>query len=74
MAKAIARERMEKLLDLAEKEALFGNLERGRKYVYLARRIGMRTNTSVPKGHLFCKTCHSPLVPGRNCSVRLRSG
>jgi ribonuclease P protein subunit RPR2 len=72
-AKAIAKERMELLLSLAETEALKGNVERGRRYVSLARKIGMRTNTSMPAGTMYCKRCLSPLIPGRNCVVRLRS-
>lgn len=72
-ARSIARERIEKLLTLAEEEALAGNIERGRRYVELARKIGMRTNTRMPKEFMFCKQCDSPLIPGRNCRVRLRS-
>jgi len=69
----IARERMERLLYLAEEEGRLGNLERGRRYVTLAKRIGMRTNTRMPRGFLYCRSCMSPLVPGKNCTVRLRS-
>lgn len=72
-ARSIARERMNRLLSLAEEEALKGNIERGRRYVELARKIGMRTNTRMPKGFMFCEQCDVPLVPGRNCRVRLRS-
>lgn len=65
---------MEKLLTMAVDEAFKGNMERGRRYVSLAKRIGMRTNTRMPKTILYCKHCLSPLIPGRNCVVRLRSG
>ncbi|MFP4545668.1 MAG: ribonuclease P protein component 4 [Methanomassiliicoccales archaeon] len=73
VAKAIAGRRIEQLLRSAEEECRSGNLERGRRYVTLARKIGMRTNTRMPKEHLFCRECNSPLIPGRNCTVRLRN-
>jgi ribonuclease P protein subunit RPR2 len=69
----IARERMERLLLLAQDEGRVGNLERGRRYVTLARRIGMRTNTHMPKDFMFCRECMSPLIPGKNCIIRLRN-
>jgi len=72
-ARMIAQERMERLLRLAEEEGRAGNLERGRRYVTLARRIGMRTNTRMPRGFLYCRQCMSPLIPGKNCTVRLRN-
>jgi ribonuclease P protein subunit RPR2 len=69
----IARERMQRLLQLAEEAGSLGKMERGRKYVQLARRIGMRTNTQMPREFMYCRECLSPLLPGRNCRVRLRS-
>ncbi|HUV24134.1 MAG TPA: ribonuclease P protein component 4 [Methanomassiliicoccales archaeon] len=72
-ARMIANERIQVLLNLAEEQALCGNIERGRRYVQLARRIGMRTNTRMPRKFLYCKDCLSPLIPGKNCTVRLRS-
>jgi ribonuclease P protein subunit RPR2 len=69
----IANERIQRLLNLAEEQALTGNIERGRRYLQLARRIGMKTNTRMPREFLYCRECFSPLVPGKNCTVRLRS-
>jgi ribonuclease P protein subunit RPR2 len=70
-AKRIARERIEKLFTLAEKTALGGDRERSRKYVLLARRLGMKLD--IPVGHRkqFCRECSSYLLPGRNCRVRI---
>ncbi|MBC7107811.1 MAG: ribonuclease P protein component 4 [Methanomassiliicoccales archaeon] len=72
-AHRIAKKRIEYLLALAESEALRDNFLRGKRYVELARRIGLRTNTSMPKGFMYCRKCLNPLIPGKNCHVRLRS-
>lgn len=69
----VAEERIEILLRMSEAEALGGNLERSRRYFGMARNISMRTNIRLPKGFLYCRHCLTPLVPGRNCRVRLRS-
>jgi ribonuclease P protein subunit RPR2 len=71
--RGIARRRMERLLDLALVEAKEGRTERSRRYVQLARSIGMRTNTPMLKKRLYCHECMVALVPGYNCRVRLRS-
>ena len=71
--KGIARRRMEHLLDMAMVEAKEGRSERSRRYVSLARAIGMRTNTPMLKKRLYCHECMVALVPGINCRVRLRS-
>jgi len=61
----IAKERIAILLDLAEKEAK-KNLERSRRYVYLARIIGKRYNVRLTKEQKskFCKKCNTILIPG----------
>ena len=70
----IADERMRILFGLAE-EALGKNPERSRRYVSLARKIGMRYNVRMPKSLRagFCKECNSLLKPGVNCVVRANS-
>ncbi|MGB9881690.1 MAG: ribonuclease P protein component 4 [Methanomassiliicoccales archaeon] len=74
-AHRIAKRRIEYLLALAQSEALRNNFSRGKRYVELARRIGLRTNTPMPKGDLmYCRECLYPLIPGKNCRVRLRAG
>jgi ribonuclease P protein subunit RPR2 len=74
LERKIARERIQILFELAEKEAKNGNLRRARRYVHLARRIGMRYNTPLTSGmrRRFCRKCGSFLLPSEN-RVRLRS-
>ena len=70
----IAESRMLTLLSLARTEGMSGNMERSKRYFQLARAVGMRTNTSLPEGIMYCRNCLSLLFPGRNCRVRLRKG
>ncbi len=67
----IAGERINILFRLADRE-FREHRERSRRYVRLARKIGMRYNVKIPenlKGS-FCKDCNSYLKPGVNCRVR----
>jgi ribonuclease P protein subunit RPR2 len=68
----IARERISILLRLAEKEVK-EHSERSRRYVELARKIGMRYKVRFPRKYKrkICKNCHAFLKPGVNCTVRL---
>ena len=63
----IALERIYRLFELAEKE-FSKHSERSKRYVELARKIGMKNNVSIPtelkKG--FCKKCGSFLKKGKN--------
>jgi ribonuclease P protein subunit RPR2 len=72
----IAEERIDILFNLAEEEALAYNPPRANRYVDLARKIGMRYNVRIPGKfkRKFCKHCHSFLLPGENCRVRIRGG
>jgi len=65
----IAKERMDILLRLAKKEAC-RNPERSRRYVQLARKIGMRYNVRLPAEwkRRFCKGCGTLLKPGKTAS------
>ena len=76
MERRIALERMEILFDLAEKEALQRHAARARRYVDLARRLGMRYNVRVPAEfkRRFCKECLAYLVPSLNARVRVGRG
>ncbi len=69
----IARERINILFRLAEK-TLAKHPERSRRYVELARKIGLRYNVRLPKRlkRRFCKRCNTLLVPGRTCEVRVK--
>ncbi len=71
-ARETANIRMSRLMDMATEEASSGNVDRSRRYVKLARSIGMRTNTRMLKDRLYCRDCFVALVPGNNCRVRLR--
>ncbi len=71
--KKIARERIQILFELAKKE-FDKHPERSKRYVELARKIGMRYNVRLTKEMKmsFCKKCFSYLKPGINCRVRVR--
>ena len=67
----IAKERIEILFSLAEKE--FKKYpDRSRRYVELARKISLRYNVRLPKEQkrVFCKNCNSLLKPSMT-KVRL---
>lgn len=69
---AIARERIGILLGLAEKE-LKAHPDRSRRYVELARKIGMRYNVRMGSKN-FCKKCNTLLKPGLTASHRTEKG
>jgi ribonuclease P protein subunit RPR2 len=67
----IARERIEILLNLAEKE-FKKHPERSKRYVQLARKIALRYNVRMKKlKRLFCKNCFTLLTPSTS-TVRLK--
>jgi ribonuclease P protein subunit RPR2 len=70
----VARERIDILLAHA-KEAFSTNRLLARRYVELARRIGMKAGVRLTREQklFICKGCRSLLVPGVNCRVRTRS-
>jgi len=74
LEKRIAAERIRLLLDRAVSVSPT-DAELARRYVSLARRIGMRAGVRIPrtKKRFICKGCGSPLMPGRNCRVRMRA-
>ncbi|NMX21737.1 ribonuclease P [ANME-1 cluster archaeon GoMg4] len=70
----IAVQRIERLFELAEAEAKEGVEQRSKRYIQLARAIGMRYRVRIPK-HLkmrLCKGCYSFLIPGKTARFRLR--
>ncbi|MDD3492688.1 MAG: RNAase P [Candidatus Thermoplasmatota archaeon] len=71
--KKIARERIARLLDLAEQRALQGDLDLATRYVELARKLSMKYLVRIPRHfkRRFCKHCYTYLQPGNNCTVRL---
>lgn len=68
----IAKERIQILFREAEKE-FKEHPERSRRYVELARKIGLRYNVRLPKElkRKFCKNCNSLLIPSVTSTVRL---
>lgn len=68
----IARERIEILLSAAEKE-FKKHPERARRYVELARKIGLRYNVRLAQDEKksFCKKCNTLLKPGVTSQTRL---
>ncbi|WP_456472213.1 ribonuclease P protein component 4, partial [Methanocaldococcus sp.] len=73
--KKIGYERIDILMNLAEEEAKKGNLDRAKRYVYLARKIAMKLRIKFPKKwkRRICKKCNSLLIFGRNARVRVKA-
>ncbi len=72
--KDMAAQRMVRLFDLAD-ESFDEDPGLSKRYVFLARRIGMRHRVRMPS-HLkrrICNSCGAYLVPGASCRVRVRS-
>ncbi len=71
----IAKERIEILLDLAEKE-FRKHPARSQRYVELARKIGTRYNVRLTKvqKRKFCKNCNTVLKPGVTFEQRTHNG
>ncbi|MFC6864421.1 ribonuclease P protein component 4 [Halomicroarcula sp. GCM10025817] len=72
----IARERIERLRELAREAVLSGHEERAREYVRRARRVGERQRLRLPRTfeRSTCSACDTYLVPGRNARVRTQDG
>ena len=72
---SIARERIQILFEQASEKAFQGNKGLADRYVELARKIGMKSQESIPKNlqRNFCSNCGSFWIPGNNCHVRIDS-
>jgi ribonuclease P protein subunit RPR2 len=70
----IAKERIERLLELARDE-FDKKPERSRDYIKLARKIGMRYNVRLKKEQkrTFCKKCNQLLIPEKTSKVEIDS-
>ena len=68
----IAKRRIKFLFQEA-KDSFKQDQKLSNKYIKLARRIAMKYKIKLPSElkRKFCKHCHSYLVPGVNCRVRL---
>lgn len=69
----IGKTRIDTLLGFAMEAARQGNDGRARRYVELAGRISAKTQVPMPRDVRICRRCSIPLVPGINCTVRLRN-
>jgi ribonuclease P protein subunit RPR2 len=69
----MAAQRIQRLFNLAA-ESFEKDPELSKRYVFIARKIGMRHRVRIPKElkRRVCKECGTFLVPGANCMVRTR--
>ncbi|MFB6140376.1 MAG: ribonuclease P protein component 4 [Halosimplex sp.] len=72
----VARERIDRLRELAAAATDADEPDRARRYVRRARRIAERNRLSLPREftRFTCDRCDAYLRPGRNARVRLRDG
>jgi len=68
----IAKERIKILFREAATAARSDKFKRADRYVFLARKIGMKYNVKISKVYKrkFCKHCYKYLAPGKNAVVR----
>ncbi|MCK4730089.1 MAG: ribonuclease P [Candidatus Aenigmarchaeota archaeon] len=71
--KEIVEKRINILFKLGEEELRKGNFDRTKRYIKLARKIGMKYQYTLPRElkRKFCKKCSLLLIPGISCAVRL---
>ena len=71
-----AHERIQDLFSLAENEVRRSPDNLSRRYVQLARRIGMRYNVRLLREYrdVYCRGCSAYWVEGRSVRTRLRGG
>ncbi|VVB75769.1 Ribonuclease P protein component 4 [Candidatus Tiddalikarchaeum anstoanum] len=68
--KELALERINILISMAKKHP-----EYAKRYVYLIRKLSEKAGIPVPVEYKrwMCKGCNAYLVPGKNCTVRLKN-
>lgn len=73
---SIARERIDRLHELAREATDADEPKRARRYVRRARRIAERNRIRLPREFVrfTCDRCDSYLRPGKNARVRLQDG
>jgi len=74
--KNIASRRINKLFQLAEENALNGEIRLADRYVEIARKISMKNLTPIPREfkRRFCKKCYHYLLPTKTCRIRVSRG
>lgn len=70
----VAGERIEILMENAFKRMLEHDEGLAQRYVYLARRISMKSRVRIPRRWkiFICRGCKKLMVPGLNCRVRVQ--
>ncbi|MFW3145961.1 MAG: ribonuclease P protein component 4 [Thermoplasmatota archaeon] len=76
LAREAALDRIETLYDLAFRMARAGELDLARRYLTLAKRIGMRYTVRIPRElkRSTCRNCRAPLMPDLTSRIRIRNG
>ena len=71
--RSIASERVRILMSLAEQSALGGDMDHATRYAFLSRKIGMRYNVKLPRGHklAMCRKCGSYIMSSATSRTRL---
>ena len=71
-----AMDRIETLYRLAFNMARSGEVDLARRYLKLARKVGMRYTIRIPTdlSRMTCRKCTAPLLPGITSRSRIRSG
>ena len=72
-ARKIARERVRRLWELAQKKAKT-EPQLARHHMRVARKVSRRVREGLPRdiARRLCKKCGTVLIPGHNCRVRVR--
>jgi len=73
-SKAIAKDRIDRLFQLAQAEAVAGKMDRSKRYVGLALRMGERHKVRSGHKRTYCPSCHSYFIPSRNMRARVGKG
>jgi len=49
--------------------------DKAKRYTYLAKKLSMKTGLPIPREYKrwICKNCGEYLIPGKNCTVRLKN-
>ncbi|MHA1786020.1 MAG: ribonuclease P protein component 4 [Candidatus Helarchaeota archaeon] len=73
--RTIAKQRISTLFHLADEQIFkYKNKEKANRYVYIAKRISMKSNVKIPRQYKrrICSNCQSYMIPGINCRVRIK--
>ena len=76
LVREAAADRIETLYSLAFNMARSGELDLARRYLTLARKIGMRYTVRIPTRlkRSTCKRCRLPMIPDLTSRIRIRDG